>query len=186
MQDEITPSHQKPPGEAGDWSLGGYFVWSCISNSLSGNPTRGRPRTTWLLNAQKRLRRRREIIRLARTSCQAFRYAVKDSASHPIDVTSGPDSFSELRRFRMGTVVDFHHWRTQRNFQRHRARTLHKDGNLKASVKLFETICFEYALNEDESATWCNCGEQLLRLKNELTPNPIHRYFHGCGALHET
>src|SRR5277367_7114703 len=97
-----------------------------------------------------------------------------------------PDSFSELGRFRMGTVVDFHHWRTQRSFQRHSGRTLHKDGNLKASVKLFETIFFEYALNEDEPATRCNCGEQLLRLKNELTPNPIHRYFHGCGALHET
>jgi hypothetical protein len=106
--------------------------------------------------------------------------------SHRIDVTSGPDSFSELGRFRMGTVVDFHHWRAQRNFQRHSARTLHKDGNLKASVKLFETICFEYALNEDESATRCNCGEQLLRLENQLTPNPIHQYFRGCGALHET
>ncbi len=86
----------------------------------------------------------------------------------------------------MGSVVDLHHWRTQRNLQRHCARTLHKDGNLKASVKRFETICFEDALNEDESATRCNCAEQLLRLKNELTPNPIHRYFHGCGAVHET
>ena len=29
-------------------------------------------------------------------------------------------------------------------------------------------------------------GEHLLRLENELAMNPIHRYFHGCGALHET
>jgi hypothetical protein len=26
MQDEITPRHQKTPGELGDRSLGGYFV----------------------------------------------------------------------------------------------------------------------------------------------------------------
>jgi hypothetical protein len=86
----------------------------------------------------------------------------------------------------MGTVVDFHHGRTQRNFERHSARTFHKNGNLKTSVKLFEAIRSEYALNENEFATRCNCREQLLRLKNELTPNPIHRYFHGYGALHET
>ena len=84
------------------------------------------------------------------------------------------------------TVVDFHHWRTQRNFERRSARTFHEDGNLKASVKRFETICFEYAMYEEESTTRSNCGEQLLRLKKQLTPNPIHQYFQGCGALHET
>ena len=31
MQDEITPRHQKTPGESGDRNLGGYFVLNFLA-----------------------------------------------------------------------------------------------------------------------------------------------------------